>query len=342
MEAFWVIVLFTAAIHYLRSDIYALEEEFYRNSDHLSAAGPRPRPTSTQKFRCMRNTTNIFHCSFKSTSNRMYGKSVFAQLASILIATSNDVQLNPGPAQVCVSNFPCGSCKDPVTWDHKGIMCENCNTWFHINCQNINESTYEYLGSCDVSWYCFSCNTPNYSMSLFDLHDLEFTNPFQPLQDDVGSSYSQAELQEDPESHPIPIHTSSPTKSTHKGRKKTPLRIINVNCQSIKNKHGEFLNMIDSTKPDIIIGTESCVNPDIKDNEYFPDTYSVHRNDRPVGQTGGGVFVAVRRDYISSSVPDLDTDCEIKWVKIEIVGCKTLHICSYYSPHYMMRKVSIS
>ena len=32
-------------------------------------------------------------------------------------------------------------------------------------------------------------------------------------------------------------------------------------------------------------------------------------------------------------MPDLDTDCEIKWVKIEIVGCKTLHICSYYHPH---------
>ena len=43
-------------------------------------------------------------------------------------------------------------------------------------------------------------------------------------------------------------------------------------------------------------------------------------------------FVAVK-DYINSSVPDLDTDCEIKWVKIEIVGCKTLHICSYYRPH---------
>ena len=79
-----------------------------------------------------------------------------------------------------------------------------------------------------------------------------------------------------------------------------------------RNKHGEFLNMIDNTKPYIIIETESCLNHDIKDNEYFPDTYSVHRNDRPVGQTGGGVFVAVRRDYISSSVPDLDTDCEIK------------------------------
>ena len=102
------------------------------------------------------------------------------------------------------------------------------------------------------------------------------------------TSCSQAELQEDPDPKPIPIHTSSPTRSTHKGRKNTPLRIINVNCQSIRNKHGEFLNMIDSTKPDIIIGTESWLNPDIKDNEYFPDTYSVHRNDRPVGQTGGG------------------------------------------------------
>ena len=132
------------------SRTYMLEEEFYVNNDHFSSAGPRPRPTSTQKFRCTRNT-NVFYCSFKSTSNRNHGKSVFALLASVLIATSNDVQLNQGLVQACVSNVSCGSCIEPVTWNHKGIMCENCNTWFHINCQSINESSYEYLGSCDVS-----------------------------------------------------------------------------------------------------------------------------------------------------------------------------------------------
>ena len=50
---------------------------------------------------------------------------------------------------------------------------------------------------------------------------------------------------------------------------------------------------------------------------------------------GGGVLIAVKNTFLSSDVPELQTtcdSCEIIWVKINIVNCKTLYICYFYNP----------
>ena len=86
-------------------------------------------------------------------------------------------------------------------------------------------------------------------------------------------------------------------------------------------------------KPDIILGNETWLDPSIKSNEIFPDGFKVYRKDR-VGQVGGGVLVAIKNDYISDLVEELSPDdkCEMVWVKLEIVGSKTLYISSFYNP----------
>ena len=43
-------------------------------------------------------------------------------------------------------------------------------------------------------------------------------------------------------------------------------------------------------------------------------------------------MIAVTNDLISSVVTDLDTDCEILWVQIDLIGTKSLHIGSFYRP----------
>jgi len=50
--------------------------------------------------------------------------------------------------------YLCGSCKEPVTWNDMGVMCEDCESWFHIGCQGIGENTYERLGNRSVVWTC--------------------------------------------------------------------------------------------------------------------------------------------------------------------------------------------
>ena len=104
-----------------------------------------------------------------------------------------------------------------------------------------------------------------------------------------------------------------------------------MNCQSVKNKKAELHTIIDSAKPDIIKGNESWLTPDIKNSEIFPDSFDAIRKDR-VGDAHGGVFIAFRRDLLCTETPELDTECEIVWCKLNIIGCRTLYLGSFYRP----------
>ncbi|KAK3084814.1 hypothetical protein FSP39_019487 [Pinctada imbricata] len=131
-----------------------------------------------------------------------------------------------------------------------------------------------------------------------------------------------------------PSHQSTPKQGKKLPSKaKTPLRVLNINFQSIKRKQHLVKNIIESTKPDIVIGTETWLEPEIKNNEIFPNEYKIYRRDRKEKQ-GGGVLIAVKDHFISDEVEDLSPDdrCEMIWAKIEIVGCKTLYISSFYNP----------
>ena len=129
----------------------------------------------------------------------------------------------------------------------------------------------------------------------------------------------------------VPIASSSPRKKSQvKNAKIKPLRILNVNCQSISNKRKEFEQLLDNTKADVIFGTESWLRKDIKDHEVFPDGYTVYRKDRKNG-IGGRVFIAVKDYLISSHMANYDADCEILWVKINTASW--LYLASYYRPN---------
>jgi len=116
-----------------------------------------------------------------------------------------------------------------------------------------------------------------------------------------------------------------------KAPNQTPLRILNINCQSIKKKQDRIENILECTKPDIVIATETWLDPSITDNQIFPSNYRLWRKDRQ-NSSGGGVLLAIKDTYISSDVPELQTDCEIIWAKINLVGSKTLLLCSFYNP----------
>ena len=98
-----------------------------------------------------------------------------------------------------------------------------------------------------------------------------------------------------------------------------PLRILVMNCQSIKNKKAELHTIIDSAKPDIILGNESWLTPDIKNSEIFPESFDAVRKDR-ASDAHGGVFIAFKRDLLCTETPELDTNCEIVWCKMNIIG----------------------
>ena len=110
-----------------------------------------------------------------------------------------------------------------------------------------------------------------------------------------------------------------------------PIRLLIMNCQSIKNKKTELHTIIDSAKPDIILGNESWLILDIKNLEIFPESLDAVRKDR-VSDAHGGVFVAFKRDLLCTETPELNTNCEIVWCKLNIIGSRTLHLGSFYRP----------
>ena len=54
----------------------------------------------------------------------------------------------------------------------------------------------------------------------------------------------------------------------------------------------------------------------------------------------GGIVIAAKDEFICSEVTELHTQCEIPWMKMEIAGCKPLHICEYRNdPKFSDRQV---
>jgi hypothetical protein len=69
------------------------------------------------------------------------------------------------------------------------------------------------------------------------------------------------------------------------------LVLLQVNCKSIY-KVLEFLNLVDTYDPDIIIDTESWFREEIGNTEIFRTDFTTFRRDRHA--RGGGVFICVK------------------------------------------------
>ena len=238
--------------------------------------------------------------------------------------------MNPGPTNKQV--WPCGICEYPVTWSQYGIACDGCDVWHHKSCLSMCTQDYKDLERSHVAWKCCKCDSMNCDSFTFRSYELQISNSFQPLSllDSTIDS-----LKSDCFS---PLHTSSPrtkklspkskksnnstcnrkssygndtnsdnkkSQTTHSDYQpfadlpnKQNLRIMNVNCRSVKENCSEFKAAVSYIKPDIICGTESWLKgirpgktpsgDHIKNSEIFPENYTVFRNDR--GTRGGGVL----------------------------------------------------
>jgi hypothetical protein len=270
-----------------------------------------------------------------------------AYLCVIFIAQAGDIEQNPGP------DFPCKICLKECDWTTYSVQCDECDHWFHAECMQMNISTeYAALEDNDVVWICSSCGEPNYSSSLFSSYLATTSNSFSTLssvssEDDIMSPMAASS----PKSFSnVSTHTGE--NRTHTGEKRTKwsqkpkctksraektnkISVMTVNFQSINNKVGELAICLNSYKPDILVGTESWLSEDTGNSEIFPPDYNVIRKDRPPNrrdQSHGGIFIAVRKDLIVSHRSDLDEDCEILWIQLELVGAKQIVLGAFYRP----------
>ena len=77
------------------------------------------------------------HPTFISRANRC---STFL----VTLVLSGDIATNPGPPNY---KYPCGmqNCGKPVKKNQKGILCEDCNIWFHTKCVEISDEVHREL-----------------------------------------------------------------------------------------------------------------------------------------------------------------------------------------------------
>ena len=54
-------------------------------------------------------------------------------------------------------NFPCKICTKNVHDKDKAVLCDLCELWIHIKCNNLNYLDYRYPQNCDESWYFIEC-----------------------------------------------------------------------------------------------------------------------------------------------------------------------------------------
>ena len=69
-------------------------------------------------------------------------------------------------------------------------------------------------------------------------------------------------------------------------------------------------------------------------SKIFPKSlgYTPFRQDREADTYGGGVFILVKDTHIATEQKQLKTNCELIWVKIDMVTTKPLYVAAYYRP----------
>lgn len=283
--------------------------------------------------------------------NNRKGRAII--LLSILL--SGDVELNPGPGKQ-ESIYPCALCDHPVGWNHDGVCCDACDNWHHKSCIEMCTHDYELLNRPNVQWLCCKCESINISTFTFRSYELELTNVYEPISDtnitleSVSSAFSplkasSPKLKNNSQHSQHRTHPSSERTTSSSNPYDIPtkrnLRVMTVNCRSIKDKRSELEAALHYLKPDVVCGSESWlkgIKPGkpptkdaIKNSEIFPPNYHVYRNDR--GTLGGGVFVMTEKSITSVEQTSLITEGEIEWVKIKTKNNKDILIGSNYMPH---------
>ena len=208
---------------------------------------------------------------------------------------------------------PCGYCEDPVTWEQRGICCDSCDMWFHEDCVDMGSFTFLLAYSTtNVSWICCRCNHPNFDRNLFHSFEIETTKNLDNL------NFSGSENVNSPNSDFASTQHSSPIPPFRPKNRQRNWRTLLLNCRSLNGKVVHFLASLNYYLPDCILGTESWLDKDTTTSEIFPPEYQVLRKDRNSKARGGGVFIAVRKHYDMTLLPDLETNCEILWAKVQI------------------------
>ena len=138
------------------------------------------KQTTIEEDENLNNTTRISSAiAFKASINCLYkNKRLLNTLCGpkctkvtphrhfliFILLISGDVNTNPGPTSV---KYPCQICDKAVKRGQRGIACDGCDKWHHVDCMLMSTGVYEALANTSLEWICCACGMPNFASSLF-------------------------------------------------------------------------------------------------------------------------------------------------------------------------------
>ena len=184
---------------------------------------------------------------------------------------------------------------------------------------------------------------PNLSRSLFEGPYITQGNYFQSLSalnKSFGSFQGSPRHASSPKMCPPPLSSfhQMPKRKTAK-KNAASLRCLLLNCRSIKSKRAELEHVIEKYNPDLLLGTDSWLTPNINNGEIFPSGYTIFRKDRITSTHGGGVFQAIKNDLLVTHKQEFDSDCDVIWSQCQTPGQRSLFIGTYYNPSGNVRNL---
>ena len=184
----------------------------------------------------------------------------------------------------------------------------------------MTTAEFSDVGRSDEKWSCPSCSKPNNSSSIiYHVPEINTTQDnaiinvsLHPSRlDSVSeqSSLSSSSLSTSTNSietniqvmsplrNTTPIMSSSPIHSTTRNvtiNQRKSLRILVINFRSLRKKGKLLEALVETTNPDIVKGTATWLDPNIKSSEIFPvyQHFDIARRDRPSGPHDGVIIIA--------------------------------------------------
>ena len=155
------------------------------------------------------------------------------------------------------------------------------------------------------------------------------TSPFAPVQHSTPDAVPPAR---DANVSSESVNSSHSEQSRQLGGRQN-FRTIVVNCHSVRGKRAEMAELCHSVQPDAMILTETWIDKDVDYKEFLPaNYYPAARKDRDLH--GGGVMVAVKKDYVANPVEGLDKiKGEVCWARLATDdGRGAMYIGACYRP----------
>ena len=131
--------------------------------------------------------------------------------------------------------------------------------------------TVEYNDLANTSWYCLNCGTPHQSDVIYEApasdsssvgSNYSSLSEGEPLSPDA-STHNSTTAFSDTSIHSMgsPAAASSPkARNQYISTARKSLRLLTINFQSIRKKGRNIDLLVETTKPDVILGTETWLS----------------------------------------------------------------------------------